>query len=130
MTVYSIFEKPQGKAAKNRVPQFVPPVAVADRFSWLAALLPPVFAVFNGLILLLVFWIALAAGLVYASRVIGPDAACWLYVVVAVFLGFEAPAFRRDGLLARGFIWRGDVVAHGEDVAARDYLLKTAGQPK
>ena len=51
-------------------------------------------------------------------------------MVVAVFLGFEAPAFRRDGLLARGFIWRGDVVAHGEDVAARDYLLKTAGQPK
>jgi hypothetical protein len=79
---------------------------------------------------LLVFWIALAAGLLYASRVIGADAAFWLYVVVAIFLGFEAPAFRRDGLLARGFIWRGDVVARGEDIAARDYLLKTAGQPK
>ena len=130
MTVYSIFEKPQGKAAKNRVPLLVPPVAVADRFSWLAAILPPVFAVLNGLVLLLIFWIALAAGLVYASRVIGADAAFWLYVVVAIFLGFEAPAFRGDGLLARGFIWRGDVVARGEDVAARDYLLKTAGQPK
>ncbi|MGN6158026.1 MAG: hypothetical protein ACTHNL_08010 [Devosia sp.] len=130
MTVYSIFEKPQGKAAKNRAALLVPPVAVPDRFSWLAALLPPVFAVLNGLVLLLVFWIALAAGLLYASRVIGADAAFWLYVVVAIFLGFEAPAFRRDGLLARGFIWRGDVVARGEDIAARDYLLKTAGQPK
>lgn len=130
MTVYSIFEKPQGKAAKNRAALLVPPVALPDRFSWLAALLPPVFAVLNGLVLLLVFWIALAAGLLYASRVIGADAAFWLYVVVAIFLGFEAPAFRRDGLLARGFIWRGDVVARGEDIAARDYLLKTAGQPK
>ena len=130
MTVYSIFEKPQGKAAKNRAAPLVPPVAVPDRFSWLAALLPPVFAVPHGLVLLLVFWIALAAGLLYASRVIGADAAFWLYVVVAIFLGFEAPAFRRDGLLARGFIWRGDVVARGEDIAARDYLLKTAGQPK
>ena len=26
-------------------------------------------------------------------------------------MGFEAPAFRRDGLLARGFIWRGDIIA-------------------
>jgi len=39
MTLYSIFEKPQEKAAKRRA-RFAPPVAVADRFSWLAALLP------------------------------------------------------------------------------------------
>ena len=130
MTVYSIFEKPQGKAAKNRAPKLIPPVAVSDRFSWLAAIVPPLFALFNGLWLLLIFWIALVVGLAYVSRVIGVDAAGSLYLLVAVFLGFEAPAFRRDGLLARGFIWRGDVVARGEDVAARDYLLKTAGQPK
>ena len=30
MTVYSIFEKPQGKAAKNRAPRPVLPVAVAE----------------------------------------------------------------------------------------------------
>jgi len=126
MTVYSIFEKPQGKAAKNRVPRLVPPVAVADRFSWTAMLFPPLFALFNGLWLLLVFWIALALGLAYVSRVIGVDAACGLYALVALFLGFEAPAFRRDGLLARGFIWRGDVVASGEDLATHDFLVSTA----
>jgi hypothetical protein len=130
MTVYSIFEKPQGKAAKNRAPQAIPPVAVAERFSWTAAVLPPVFALFNGLWLLLVFWIALVAGLYYISRVIGDDAACWLYVLVAVFMGFEAPAFRRDGLLARGFIWRGDLIASGEDIAQRDFLLGGAGRSK
>jgi hypothetical protein len=117
MTVYSIFEKPQGKAAKDRAP-----IAVPERFSWLAMLLPPVFALLNGLWLLLVFWLALVIGLAYAGRVIGPDAAMGLYAVVAVFLGFEAPALRRDGLLFRGFQWRGDVIAPAEDLAQRDFL--------
>ena len=129
MTLYSIFEKPQGKTAKERARPVTPPVAVADRFSFIAALLPPVFAILNKLWLLLVFWIALVAGLIYISRVIGDDAAFWLYVLVAVFMGFEAPAFRRDGLLARGFVWRGDVVSNGEDLATRDYLLR-ATAPK
>lgn len=126
MTLYSIFEKPQGKAAKQRAGDLVPPVAVPERFSWTAAILPPVFALFNGLWLLLVFWIALVLGLAYISRVIGQDAAFSLYVLVAVFMGFEAPAFRRDGLVARGYIWRGDMVATGEDIAARDFLMGTA----
>jgi len=124
MTVYSIFEKPQGKAAKNRVAAVLPPVAVPERFSFLATLLPPVFALLNGLWLLGLFWVALVLGLAYISRVIGVDAACWLYVLVAVFLGFEAPAFRRDALLARGFIWRGDMIAPSEDLAQHDFLAR------
>jgi hypothetical protein len=130
MTVYSIFEKPQGKAAKNRAPRLIPPVAVADRFSWTAMLFPPLFALFNGLWLLLVFWVALVLGLAYVSRVIGMDAAGWLYVLVAVFLGVEASAFRRDGLFARGYVWRGDVVSTGEDLATHDFLVSSPAQPK
>src|SRR3569623_590773 len=98
MTVYSIFEKPQGKAAKNRAPKPVPPVAVVR-------------------------------GLAYVSRVIGSDAAGWLYVLGAVFLGFEAAAFRRDGLLARGYIWRGDGVSTGEDLATHDFIASSAAGP-
>jgi hypothetical protein len=122
MTLYSIFEKPQGKAAKDRAKPVTPPVAVADRFSWFAAILPPIYALFNGLWLVLVFWVALTLGLAYVSRVIGEDAASALYLLVAVFMGFEAPAFRRDALLASGYIWRGEIVAQGEDLAARDFL--------
>jgi hypothetical protein len=62
--------------------------------------------------------------------VIGDDAAIWLYVLVALFMGFEASAFRRDGLLARGFIWRGDLIAAGEDIAQRDFLLGAADRAK
>ena len=123
MTVYSIFEKPQGKAAKGRA-RFTPPVAVADRFSLFAALLPPVFALAHGLWLLLLFWIVLVLGLSYASLVIGQDAATWLYVLVALFLGFEAQAFRRDSLLIRGYRWAGDVVASAPDIAERDFLAR------
>ena len=117
MTLYSIFEKPQAKAAKDRAP-----VAIPERFSWFAFLLTPLFALLNGLWLVLVFWIALVMGLAYASRVIGIDAAFWLYVVVVLFLGFEAPALRRDWLLLRGFQWRGDIISSATDLAQRDYL--------
>ena len=123
MTVYSILEKPQEKAAKKRV-RFAPPVAVADRFSWLAALLPPVFAFAHGLWLLLMFWIVLVLWLGYISLVIGDGAAGGIYGLVAIFLGFEAPAFRRDALQARGYLWRGDVIAPGADVAERDFLAR------
>ncbi|MEO7224247.1 MAG: DUF2628 domain-containing protein [Devosia sp.] len=117
MTLYSIFEKPQAKAAKDRAP-----VAIPERFSWFAMLLTPVFALVNGLWLVLIFWIALVMGLVYASRIIGPDAAFGLYAVVVLFLGFEAPALRRDWLLLRGWQWRGDMISSAEDLAQRDFL--------
>ena len=117
MTLYSIFEKPQAKAAKDRAP-----VAIAERFSWFAFLLTPIFALLNGLWLVLVFWIALVMGLAYASRIIGPEAAFWLYAVVVLFLGFEAPALRCDWLLLRGWQWRGDIIAAAEDLAQRDFL--------
>ena len=77
---------------------------------------------------MLVFWITLVLGLAYVSRVIGDDAAMALYLLVAVFMGFEAPAFRRDALLAAGVVWRGDMVAGTDDLALRDYLLGTAAR--
>lgn len=117
MTLYSIFEKPQAKAAKDRAP-----VAIAERFSWFAALLTPLYALVNGLWLLLIFWVALVMGLGFASRIIGTDAAVGLYLVVVFFLGFEAPALRRDWLLLRGWQWRGDIISSAEDLAQRDYL--------
>ena len=123
MTLYSIFEKPQEKAAKRRARDNAP-VAVPERFSWSAMLVPPLYALAHGLWLVLVFWIALVMGLFYVSRVIGPDAAVSLYILVAVFIGFEAPGLRRDWLLFRGYQWRGDMIAEAPDLAQRDYLSR------
>jgi hypothetical protein len=119
MTLYSIFEKSQGKAALQRGP-----VAVPERFSWFAAILPPIYALANGLILTFVFWIAVVGGLFYVSQFIGDDASRGLYILIALFIGFEAPALRRDALLTRGYKWQGDIIAGGEDLAQLEYLTR------
>jgi hypothetical protein len=117
MTLYSIFEAGDLKQAKA-----LGPIAVPERFSWFATLLPPLFALRHGLILALLFWVALVIGLVFIAPIIGEEAVFWLYILVALFFGFEAPALRRDGLKSRGWVWQGDVVAQGEDLAEKDYL--------
>jgi hypothetical protein len=117
MTLYSIFEKenPRQRAALG-------PLAVPERFSLFAALLPPLYAIRHGLVLMFLFWAVITGALVFLTPIIGGDATFALYVLVAIFLGFEAPGLRRDALEGRGWVWRGDVVASGEDIAERDYL--------
>jgi hypothetical protein len=98
------------------------PVVVADRFSWFAALLPPLYAVVHGLWLALIGWIVGVVLLCLLGSWIGGGAAFWLYVLSAVLIGFEAPTLRRRRLGRRGWAWRGDVVAVDEDLALRDAL--------
>ena len=117
MTLYAIFEREDPAEAA-----VIGPLAVPERFSWVAFLLPPLFALRHGLILMLLFWVLVVAGLIYASPMIGADAATALYWLIALFLGFEAPAIRRDAMLGRGWLWRGDLISSAADLAERDYL--------
>ena len=117
MTLYAIFERQDPAEAV-----VTGPVAVPERFSWFAFLLPPLFALRHGLILMLLFWILVVAGLIYAAPMIGTDAAAALYWLVAAFLGLEAAALRRDALVGRGWLWRGDLISSAADLAERDYL--------
>src|SRR3989442_1367152 len=91
MTTYAVFDR-NAKGA---------PAVIPDRFSWFAALLPPVFALVHGLWLELVAYIALVALLSVASLWIGDDASFWIYVVFALWIGFEAAGLRRTGLEER-----------------------------
>jgi len=118
MTLYSIFEKPQAKAAKDRAP-----IAVPERFSWFAMLLTPLHALAHGLWLVLALWVVLVVGLALASRLVGVEAAVLLYGAAATFVGFEAPALLRRRLVRTGWDWRGDMIAQGDDLALRDYLM-------
>jgi len=52
-----------------------------------------------------------------ASNAIGDEAAFWIYVALAVWIGFEAPAMRAAALRRRGWRYRTDVVAPSEDMA-------------
>lgn len=115
MTLYSVYERPNDA-----------PTAVADRFSWSAALLPPVHALVHGLWLLLVAWGVGTIAIIAASLVIGGEAAFWLYLLFATLIGFEAASFRRVKTAKRGGLYRTEIVAAGEDLALVDYLKQQA----
>ena len=114
MTLYSIFDHDAPEA----------PAAIPDRFAWLAALLPPAFAVVHGLWLELVGFVIAVGLIVVASFWLGAEAGFWLYVLFAVWTGFEAPALRRGALRRRGWTYRTEVVAAGEDLAQVDWLRR------
>jgi hypothetical protein len=115
VTLYSVYERPNDA-----------PTAVADRFSWSAALLPPVHALVHGLWLLLVLWVIGIVAIVASSVVVGGGAAFWLYVLFAILIGFEAASFRRVKAAKRGGSYRTEIVAAGEDLALVDYLKRQA----
>jgi hypothetical protein len=112
VTLYSVFERPDD----------IVPVVVAEKFSWFAALLPPVYGLAHGLWLGLVLYVAALVALVSASRLIGDEAGFWLYVLFAIAIGLEASTLRRRALRHRGWTWRGDVVAAGQDLALLAHL--------
>lgn len=107
MTLYAVFDRDAKEA----------PAVVADRFSWFAALLPPVYALVHALWLELVVFVIAAVLLSAAASAIGDDAAFWIYVVLALWFGFEAPSLRASALRRRGWRHRADVVATSEDAA-------------
>jgi hypothetical protein len=113
VTLYSVYERPNDA-----------PTAVADRFSWSAALLPPVHALVHGLWLLLVLWVVGTVAIIASSVVIGGEAAFWLYVLFATLIGFEASSFRRVKTGKRGAEYRTEVIAADEDLALVDYLKR------
>ena len=112
MTVYSVFERPDELA----------PAVVPEKFSWFAALLPPVYGLRHGLWLGLFGYVLAVAVLALAGRLFGGEAAFWLYLLLAALIGFEASGLRRAKLRARGWTYRSEIVAGAEDLAQRDWL--------
>ena len=111
MTLFAIFER-----------QAAAPVVVAEKFSWLAFLLPPVWAIMHGLWLELVVYVVKVVALVLLASFIGDTATVWLYWLLALWIGFAAPSLRRKALARRGWIYRRDLVAGGPDLAAIGWL--------
>ncbi len=113
MALYTVHDRPDA-----------PPVVVADRFSWSAALFGPFYALLHGLWLMLLVWIAGAAIVAAATYYLGDDAGTGLYIVLALLLGFEAPAFRRAKLGRKGYAYRSEIVARDEDLALSQVLSR------
>ena len=114
MTLYAIFDPRPGR------PDL--PAVVPETFSWLAAILPPVFLAAHGLWLELVAFVLGAVALAALAAIIGGDAAFLLYLLGAAWLGFAAPGLRRHALLRRGWRQRGDRVAINAELAQLEAL--------
>jgi len=114
MTLYAIFDPKPGRRDL--------PASIPEKFSWFAAILPPVFLVSHGLWLELVAWLLKVVALVVLSGFIGGDASCALYLLVAIWFGFAAPGFRRHALQWRGWTHRGERVAVSADLAQLEAL--------
>ncbi|MGV8954980.1 MAG: DUF2628 domain-containing protein [Cypionkella sp.] len=111
MTLFAIYDRPSAA-----------PAAIAEKFSWLAFLLPPVFALVHGLWLALVAYVVVVIALGFASTVLGGAATFWLYALFALWIGFAAPSLRRHGLHLRGWSHRRDVIAAAPDLATLSWL--------
>lgn len=114
MTLYAIFDPKPGR------PDL--PAVLPETFSWLAAILPPVFLLKHGLWLELVAWILKVVALIVLARFIGDEAAFLLYVLAALWLGFAAPGLRRHALQWRGWTHRGARIAPSADLAQLEAL--------
>lgn len=109
VTLYAIFDSPPGRTEL--------PAAIPERFSWTAAILPPVFLLRHRLWAELAVWGVKLAALVVLARFIGGDAALAVYLIGAIWLGFAAPGLRRASLIRRGWRHRGDRFAASLDLA-------------
>jgi hypothetical protein len=116
VTVYAIFTR-EAPADIEAVP---------DRFSWFAALLPPIYALVHRLWATCALYVIAVVLLAIAGRAIGGDGAFWLYVIGAVLFGFESPAVRRMSLHRRGYAYRGEWVATAEEQAAQAWLIRAS----
>ncbi|HEV7277848.1 MAG TPA: DUF2628 domain-containing protein [Devosiaceae bacterium] len=120
MTLYSVFEH----GAPRRGADLAPPV-VPEKFSWLAALLPLVFLLFHGLWLALLGYVLVLIVLYFAAGFLGWGAVLWLYLLFAVYLGFEAHQLRRGALRRRGFRHRAELIAPAADLAQLTWLQRS-----
>ena len=114
MTLYSVFDRRLDEA----------PAVVPDRFSWFAALLPPVWAIAHGLWLVLIGYVLAVVLLGVAAIYVGEEAAFWLYVLFVLLIGFEASNLRRRALRRRNFVYRSELVAAAEDLAQVEWMKR------
>lgn len=122
MSIFQVFVHPDARL-DARAPHFI-----EEKFSWGAALVPPVWALVHGLWLETLIWVIGIVALGSLSFLIGDEAVSWLYLLSAVLIGFEAADIRAAALRRKGYDDEGDVIAPSDDVAEMLWLKSGAGR--
>ncbi len=97
-------------------------VLIRDRFCWSAALVPPLWALIHGLWLEAFGWFVGLVLIVVSGQFFGTEAATWLYILFALWIGFAAADLRRAALKREGYVLSGVRIARDEMTAERDWL--------
>ncbi|HML30995.1 MAG TPA: DUF2628 domain-containing protein [Hyphomicrobium sp.] len=115
MSTYTVHEPPASDA--DRIDRAVELEFVKDGFSWLTAICPPVGFLANGLWLMAIAYLAGASLLGYVLNALKFDSG-WIsliFLVINVYLGFEASSLKRWMLDQRG--WQMLGVVNGKTIA-------------
>ena len=96
---------------------------VRDAFAWWAAILGPLWALFQGMPLVFLAAAVLETALVGLSfATLGEAMASWTFVLFSLWFGFEARALRRWALARRGWTMTAVVTARRFADAERRYF--------
>ncbi len=88
---------------------------IVEKFSWFACLLPPIWAMAHNLWVELALFVAAMIGLSFLSPLIGSEAVFWIYLLIVVWIGFEAPAILARAKMRKGFTSQGDIIAQNDE---------------
>ena len=116
MSIYTLHQHPDDASGADLV-------CLPDRFNWFAALLPPFWAVANGLWKVLALMIAallgmMALGMFFTLPVLG------LYLLGVWWLGFEANHIHSKALTKKGWGGGVDIIASDDLVAEQTYFAR------
>jgi len=119
---YTVYEPP--KPAPNRLARAERFVFVRDGFSWTAALLAPLWMLFNRMWLLLILYLVLVAGLNFAMAAaeIGPQWSTIAMIALHLAIGFEAGTLRHWAMHRRRWRVVGSVVGHSRLECERQFF--------
>ncbi len=104
MVVYTAHEPPTADDSPQQ--RAISITFIKDGFSFLAALVPPIWLLAHGLILITLAYLAIAMGLAIGLEALGVAGNWigWAIIALNVLLGFEAADLRRWHLRRKG--WR------------------------
>src|SRR5712672_1580494 len=126
MTTYLVFEPPERDGDPAARAERI--VFVADRFSWGAFLLAPLWMLWRRLWLIFLAYLMLMAAVTVGLRFagVGPDARFLVMALFALLVGFEAADLRRWALLRGGSRERGPIIGHDLAAAERFFFNDSA----
>ena len=122
MTTYLVFEPPERDGDPAARAERI--VFVADRFSWGAFLVAPLWMLWRRLWLIFLAYLMLMAAVTVGLRFagVGPGARFLVMALIALLVGFEAANLRRWALLRDGWRERGPIIGHDLAAAERRFF--------